>query len=239
MQWVLGHHGRAAWRVFSSSHARVGVPLVQSRGFDHLERKRLQKGYFFELNEMRDSGGKVVASSQGLVPVQRARPFPSGVSATHVDPTLATRDLRDLVSSAPATVVGVYFRENAVAHLRSWTEPLSSKGARTMEVCCVESLLFRAGPLRSLVLRGLRANAKKRLQGKNLGTVESVACFGNLRDFQRDVGIENRLAAYCFLVDSSGNVRWRGSGEASDAEVRSLWGAAQALESEEAGARRR
>ena len=43
----------------------------------------------------------------------------------------------------------------------------------------------------------------------------------------------------CFLVDSSGNVRWRGSGEASDAEVRSLWGAAQALESEEAGARRR
>ena len=82
-------------------------------------------------------------------------------------PTLATRDLRDLVSSAPATVVGVYFRENAVAHLRSWTEPLSSKGARTMEVCCVESLLFRAGPLRSLVLRGLRANAEKRLQGKN------------------------------------------------------------------------
>ena len=122
----------------------------------------------------------------------------------------------------------------------SWETIFSIWGLGS-QVCGRTSRVSNLGFFRSNTrgLRGLRANAEKRLQGKNLGTVESVACFGNLRDFQRDLGIENRLAAYCFLVDSSGNVRWRGSGEASDAEVRSLWGAAQALESEEAGARRR
>ena len=160
----------------------------------------------------------------------RARPFPSGVSATHVDPP-SPRDLRDLVSSAPATVVGVYFRENAVAHLRSWTEPLSSKGTRTMEVCCVESLLFRAGPLRSLVLRGLRTQREEEASGKEpwdcgecglLWQPKGLSARPRDREQARGVLLLGGLLGQCEVAGIGGGLR---------AGVRSLWGAAQALES--------
>ncbi|QDZ20232.1 hypothetical protein A3770_03p27500 [Chloropicon primus] len=236
--------------------ARMGRALrlsrVPERHFDHLEKKRLQKGYFFELNEMRDTGGKVFPCSPHLLSHRTSKDFPRNVSAHPINfstghPGLAVPthpkgpvDVAGLLTDesgagSSGTVVGVYFRENAKGHLRTWTEGFlaSSRASQAkvgvLELCCVESLLFRAGPLKSVILGGLAKEMAKREQGSAVGGIKLMAAFGNLREFQRLLDISNRLTAYCFLVDKGGKVRWRGSGEATPEELGKLRQASEDL----------
>ncbi len=206
-------------------------------GFDHFEKKRLQKGYFFELNEIRDTQGKIFPCTEGVIRAAAAEAFPE---VTAHDADNAGVDLaRDVLRRAGSgAVVGLYFRENAKAQLRSWTEGFAGQGqlqrgggsgicngqgVQVVELCAVDSFLFRAGPLKRLLLQGLR--------GAPDG-VRSFAAFGKLRDFQHALGISNRLTAYCFLVDGKGRVRWRGSGTATEEELGKLRSAAATLAKE-------
>ena len=204
--------------------------LTLTRGFDHLERKRLQKGYFFELNEMRDTGGKVFPCSTSLISPEEAADFPRNTQAHQINATASSPsskglvDIADVFTGRGASVVGLYFRENAKQNVLSWTEGYdnSTKGearAQVVELCCVESLLFRAGPLKSLIQRGLAQDMAKREKERGV-EILCLAAFGNLREFQRLLDISNRLTSYCFLVDSAGRVRWRGSGAATSASAR-------------------
>jgi len=209
-------------------------------GLDTLEQKRLQKGYFFELNEIRDTGGKVFPCSTRLLSSEEALDFPL-VKVEHargpLDNLLAPERalqnhggtnlelVRDVLrnGSNRSTLVGIYFRENAKVNLRSWTEGYCAKYGtddangrklQVVELCCVESLLFRMGPLKKMLMKGLGENAVE--------ATNYFAAFGKLRGFQQQLQISNRLTAYCFLIDVQGKVRWKGSGGASEDELEKL-----------------
>mmetsp|Transcript_356 Transcript_356/g.819 ORF Transcript_356/g.819 Transcript_356/m.819 type:complete len:150 (+) Transcript_356:121-570(+) len=113
-------------------------------------------------------------------------------------------------------LVGVYFRDGAKEMVKSWTEGyLGAHGQcsdlKVLEVSCVESLVFRWAPLQKVLVQGLVKNAKQ--------DVEYLASFGNASGMMRRLDVSNRMTAYCFLVDCRGNVRWRGSGKATDKEL--------------------
>lgn len=194
------------------------------------ERKQLAKGYFFEVDEVRDTGGKLFECTRGLIPSKRAVDFPQLVATRpenkgEVKLLDALRET-DTTQNNKNTLMGVYFRENAKSQLKSWTEGYLEKHGldadlQVVELSCVDSFLFRAGPLKSMLLRGLHTQAKDQIQ--------YFAAFGTLPEFRQRLDIQNRLSAFCFLLDGEQRVRWRGCGEASGEELEKLRQAVMAL----------
>ena len=211
------------------------------------ERKALAKGYFFAVDEVRDTGGKLFECSRGLIPTKIAVDFPQLAVTRPADKTEVrlldalrgtntdtnTKTNTGIIRPTPKnTLMGIYFRENAKSQLKSWTEGYTEKhgfdpaGLRVVELSCVDSLLFRVGPLRNVILRGLESQARARGEGN---PIQYFAAFGSLPEFRQRLDIHNRLSAFCFLLDGEQRVRWKGCGEASGEELDELNKAVLAL----------
>ncbi|KAL6784337.1 hypothetical protein ACKKBG_A05760 [Auxenochlorella protothecoides x Auxenochlorella symbiontica] len=221
-------------------HAIFGSPacLGQHRSFKLFEifrkegreervkelQEDLQQGYFDDFREFRDQHGKVFESR--LIPVASAQPFPTLTASLPDESTI-----RFPVSQGAAnvTLVAIAFRAGAQDLIEAWSVPFSeafqsAPNVQLVELALIESVVMRAWPFRSLLLRNGTAS-----QERYHMPVQYLFHFGDAKPLCHALGLTNRLTGYVFLVDGAGRVRWRGSGPPTPDELAGFLAAAEQL----------
>ena len=125
------------------------------------------------------------------------------------------------------TLVGVSFRAIGAAQSREWLEPfgrrvyLTYRGmAHTATAHCslIEQPVFRFTWLRNWLLRDLR----KAATDISLNTWNCLK-IGDVAPIRQELGLDNRLVGYVYLLDQEGRVRFRGSGSPTEDELQLLF----------------
>lgn len=217
---------------------RAALPLTRSLAWYHLmdpekaaQRRAklsedLKKGQWGDVVELRENGGKTEPTYQRLTPAESAPVFcPPGFDLVDAngEPTA--------IPTAPVNVVGVVFVEGAKIALRTWTAHIAAAPlppATHTLLSVVDSRLFSLPGLKNLIFRaGRSAPATDGYPIYHFGELwpfilreSSRLSLGSAEPLRSAQRLPNRLAAYVFLLDSAGRVRWRGSGVASDEERR-------------------
>uniref|UniRef100_A0A7N0RCX7 AT1G08220-like protein n=1 Tax=Kalanchoe fedtschenkoi TaxID=63787 RepID=A0A7N0RCX7_KALFE len=200
------------------------------------ERARLKdemnRGYFADINELKEHGGKIAAASKVLIPAAVAVKFPV-LEANYPDgtsvklPVGSETNGADAYSAAvpKASLICLSFRASSQAMVDSWTLPFldavaDSEQLRAYEVSFIESWFLSLKPMKSLLLRRMKKSNPEGREGPL--TRQFVYSFGDQYYFRKELKILNLLTGYAFLVDKFGRIRWQGFGFASPEEVSSL-----------------
>ena len=125
------------------------------------------------------------------------------------------------------TLGGVSFRAIGAAQSREWVGPfgrrvyLTYRGmAHTATAHCslIEQPVFRFTWLRNWLLRDLR----KAATDISLNTWNCLK-IGDVAPIRQELGLDNRLVGYVYLLDQEGRVRFRGSGSPTEDELQLLF----------------
>ncbi len=199
----------------------------------HVSAADLQRGYWDDMAELRRDGGKLAPAPAALTPAHEAMPFP-GVPLLDAAGAAAALPPR----GARATLLGVLAVAGAQRALDTWLVPFAAalaaeRAARhaapgstllqaappaggprlaLAQLALVESAVMGLPGLRALILRGGSGGGAR-------AHTHPVFHFGDAKQLRRQLGAPNRMAAYVFLLDAAGRVRWRGSGAATGEEV--------------------
>jgi ATPase complex subunit ATP10 len=205
----------------------------------------LAHGYFWMLKDLKNTNQKPTLSNENLIPARDAQLFPTlkdlntlDDSNTEVDLPLFFQEKAHQQSRSSGagkiTLVAIAFRDNGFKLMPTWTVPFeeafqqknnddslasnssSSSRAQTFHVSITEGLFVY--PLRGMVRRLMKNNTPISQQSKTLtyfGTKEVM-------EFRDVLRMHNIMTSYVFLLDDFGRVRFAGSGEASDVEVKRL-----------------
>ncbi|PRW59488.1 Mitochondria isoform 1 [Chlorella sorokiniana] len=201
----------------------------------------MQRGYFDDFRDFRDSKGKVFLAPEKLAPAAHApafprlevvlsdgRPavFPPAAASSSSDPSSSSSSSSSSAAAAEpppaASLVCVAFREGAQPMLEAWAGPFAQQfqgrsGVALYELAIVEGVVMRMWPFKQLLLRGNAASA-----GKYALPVRHLHHFGDMQGLREALHLTNLLTGYVFLVDAQGRLRWRGSGNPSDSEMATL-----------------
>ncbi len=186
----------------------------------------LRRGYFDDLRDLKEDGGKKTAAPSALTPVHDAMPFPR---LPLLDAAGAATAL-----SAPG-FVSLLFRAGAARAASTWHPAVAAcvgahAGALSFtQLSLVESWVFSLPGLKQLILRAGRAPP---LPG---GLGRHAFLFGDAEPLRRQLGLQNRLTAHVLLLDAAGRVRWKASGEATQEELQAAARLAAALLEEKDG----
>ncbi|XP_038900439.1 uncharacterized protein LOC120087664 isoform X1 [Benincasa hispida] len=209
------------------------------------ERARLademNRGYFADISELKQHGGKIAAANKILIPAMAAVKFPE-FEVSYSDgktlklPIKIDTDVVEDNSSASAlpmaTLLCLSFRANSQAMIDSWSAPFlnafsSSKNVQLYEVSFIDSWFLCRNPIKKLLLRLMRKPSGN-AQNDSLQR-QIVYSFGDHYYFRKELKILNLLTGYIFLLDKYGRIRWQGFGLATQEEVSSLLSCASLL----------
>ncbi|XP_010475612.1 PREDICTED: mitochondrial ATPase complex subunit ATP10-like isoform X1 [Camelina sativa] len=199
------------------------------------ERARLNdemnRGYFADMKEFKDHGGKIAAADKTLIPAVSAMKFPAlavtfsnGESLTlPVTPNSNEVNTEDL-AVPKVSLVCLSFRASSQEMISSWSKPfLESFGNREdlqlFEVSFIDKWLLGFPPIKKLLLRVLQ---KPNNSEKNVLKRQAVYAFGDHYHFRKQIKVLNLLTGYIILLDKSGRIRWQGFGTATPEEVSQL-----------------
>lgn len=116
----------------------------------------MQRGYFDDFRDFRDSKGKVFQAPQRLIPASAAPIFPS------IEPLAADGTPHPFPSVGPdapaASLVCVAFRAGAQEMLEAWAKPFSvahqeSPNVALYELALIESVVMGVWPFRSILMK--------------------------------------------------------------------------------------
>jgi hypothetical protein len=187
----------------------------------------LRRGYFDDMRDLKQDGGKQAPAAATLTPAATAMPFPS---LPLLRPDGAPGALPP--PHAAATLVALLARAGAQRALDTWTLPFAARfcaggssggddaaDARDADVALVqlalvESTVMALPGLRSVILRGSGSDASA-----THAATQRLYHFGDGAALRKQLTAPNKMAAYVFLLDAAGRVRWRGSGLARQEEV--------------------
>lgn len=188
----------------------------------------LSRGYFADISEIRQNGGKIAVADKIVIPSSSAVKFPD-LEVSFSDSRClklpialnlgqSSTDTSD-VTIPYASLLCLSFRASSQAMTESWIVPFlnafnSSGGIQVYEVSLVDSWLLSTSPFRRLFLKMMKKsdNTQK----------HTVYAFGDHYDFRKKLQILNLLTGYIFLLDRFGRIRWHGFGHATDEEISSL-----------------
>lgn len=199
------------------------------------ERERLtdemNRGYFADISELKQHGGKLAIANKVIVPAATAVKFPQ-VEVTYADgrtfklPTICNEGVvgSDKLAIPNASLVCLTFRANSQAMVNSWSTPFreafsGSKNVQLYEVSFVDSWILCKNPIKSLLLRAMKKSKDETNDGLQRQVVYS---FGDHYYFRKELKILNLLTGYIFLLDKFGRIRWQGFGAATEDELASL-----------------
>ena len=185
----------------------------------------MQRGYFDDFREFRDSQGKVFQSPQHLISPSVApifptiHPFAADGSPHQFPPSFAAED------SAPplaVSLVCVAYRAGAQEMLEAWAAPFSrlyrnTPRAALFEIALVESVVMGLWPFRNMLMKNGASS-----QGKYSMPATYLYQFKDAEGIGKTLHMTNRLTGYIFLLDGQGRVRWRGSGNPDSKELKLL-----------------
>lgn len=113
---------------------------------------------------------------------------------------------------------------------RLWAAPVSRAcGASRVQI-------MRWAPLRGLLVQHDTRLARISRAALGCEQHQLVSYFGDLRVLTEGLDMSNRLTAYVFVIDHAGKIRWRSSGEMTEADAAGLTGALAACCGDAAGA---
>ncbi|KAL4458895.1 hypothetical protein ABPG75_013760 [Micractinium tetrahymenae] len=205
-------------------------------------KEEMQRGYFDDFRDFRDSKGKVFAAPQRLAPASHAPAFPrmqvllsNGSPSTFPPAATAAAAAAGSGGSegsssggggelqpAAASLVCLAFRAGAQPMLEAWAGGFSSRfqgrrGVALYELAIVEGVVMSMWPFKQLLLRNSsKAAAKYALPCRVL------THFGAMDGIRAGLHLTNLLTGYVFLVDAQGRLRWRASGSPSEQELQTL-----------------
>ncbi|XP_004487551.1 uncharacterized protein [Cicer arietinum] len=201
------------------------------------ERARLNdemnRGYFADMAEFKQHGGKVAAANKVIIPAMAAVKFPD-IEVSFSDGKTMKLPIRvsdnpvdsDKSSVPKASLVCLSFRAISQEMINSWSVPFAkafsnSNNVQLYQVSFIDSWLLCRSPIKRLLLRAMKKpnlneESKDALQGK------MVYSFGDHYYFRKELKILNLLTGYIFLLDNFGRVRWQGFGVATEDELSSL-----------------
>ncbi|KAE8733078.1 vacuolar protein sorting-associated protein 41-like protein [Hibiscus syriacus] len=190
----------------------------------------LNRGYFDDLSELKQHGGKIAKASKILIPAIVANKFPA-VDVIYSDgrksklPITFDGNGSDASKLAvpKACLVCLSFRANSQAMVDSWSKPFyeafsESKNVQLYEVSFIDSWLLCLNPIKQLLLRFMRKSSN----GEDTLQRHVVYSFGDHYYFRKEFKILNLLTGYIFLLDKFGRIRWQGFGLAKQEELSSL-----------------
>eukprot|EP00249_Psilotum_nudum_P016549 c25879_g1_i1 orf=582-1295(-) len=161
----------------------------------------LNRGYFDDLKEFKEHGGKIAIASKVLVPAMAASKFPSLVvqfTNGHKLTLPFGAELSEKDGSfkdAYVTLVCMTFRANAQKMIESWSEPFLdafkfASEVRLCQVSYIDSSLLSFRPIRWLLLQAMHSP-----QVTNEGELmkQVVYAFGDSYDFRKALQITNLL----------------------------------------------
>ncbi|CAM8975657.1 unnamed protein product [Rhodiola kirilowii] len=200
------------------------------------ERARLKdemnRGYFADINELKEHGGKIATAGKVLIPAAVAVKFPV-LEANYPDgtsvrlPVGSEANVADAhnASAAKASLICFSFRANSQPMVASWSLPFldafgKSEDLQIYEVSFIESWLLSLKPVKSLLLRTMKKSNPDASKGPL--TRQLVYSFGDQYYLRKELKILNLLTGYAFLLDKFGRIRWQGFGFATPDEVSSL-----------------
>ncbi|KAA8544166.1 hypothetical protein F0562_022198 [Nyssa sinensis] len=200
------------------------------------ERARLSdemnRGYFADISELKQHGGKIAMANKILIPAMAATKFPS-FEVNYSDGTCLKlpvtsngNDVDASKSDVPtASLLCLSFRASSQAMIDSWSLPFldafsNSQRVHLYEVSLIDSWLLSRNPIKRLLLRMIwKSNADGR---KDVLQRQIVYSFGDHYYFRKELNILNLLTGYIFLLDKFGRVRWQGFGSATQEELSAL-----------------
>ncbi|KAL4423175.1 hypothetical protein ABPG77_000308 [Micractinium sp. CCAP 211/92] len=192
-------------------------------------KEEMQRGYFDDFRDFRDSKGKVFAAPQRLVAASNAPTFPrmevllpTGSPATFPPAVSASSGSSGELQPAAASLVCLAFRAGAQSMLEAWAGSFSSQfqgrnGVALYELAIVEGVVMGWWPFKQLLLRNGAKSA-----GKYALPCRVLTHFGATDRVRAALHLTNLLTGYVFLLDARGRLRWRASGSPSEQELQTL-----------------
>uniref|UniRef100_A0A1J3I8V0 Mitochondrial ATPase complex subunit ATP10 n=1 Tax=Noccaea caerulescens TaxID=107243 RepID=A0A1J3I8V0_NOCCA len=199
------------------------------------ERARLNdemnRGYFADMKEFKEHGGKIAAASKTIIPAVSAMKFPelavtfSNGKFTKLPITSNSIEVNTQSVAVPkVSLVCLSFRASSQEMIGSWSKPfLESFGDRKdlqlFEVSFIDKWLLCLAPVKKLLLRVLQ----KPNNSENSVLQRQIAySFGDHYHFRKQMKVLNLLTGYIVLLDKFGRIRWQGFGTATPEEVSQL-----------------
>ena len=220
----LKTRGRVALQArHASSTRRIALLLRRAQAplarYGRQSSTRRELSFAEELMQHRKTQGKTIVARRE----DGAVAFPT-FDAVDVDGTAVAFPA---LLKRRVTLVGVSFRAIGAAQSREWLEPfgrrvyLTYRGmAHTATAHCslIEQPVFRFTWLRNWLLRDLR----KAATDISLNTWNCLK-IGDVAPIRQQLGLDNRLVGYVYLLDQEGRVRFRGSGSPTEDELQLLF----------------
>ncbi|XP_073286606.1 mitochondrial ATPase complex subunit ATP10-like isoform X2 [Primulina huaijiensis] len=219
-----------------SIHFWLFGPQIGSKEAIEKERARLKdemnRGYFADMAEMKQHGGKIAMANKIIIPASAAAKFPmldvnySDGSSLKLPITSAGNDANTpKLNVAKVTLLCLSFRASSQPMIDSWSLPFldtfgHSGDVQLYEISFIDSWLLTRNPIKKLLLKIMR---KPKPGGtKDFLQRRIVYSFGDHYYFRKELRILNLLTGYIFLIDKMGRIRWQGFGSAKQEELISL-----------------
>ncbi|XP_073286607.1 uncharacterized protein [Primulina huaijiensis] len=195
-----------------SSCRSLDIYQIGSKEAIEKERARLKdemnRGYFADMAEMKQHGGKIAMANKIIIPASAAAKFPmldvnySDGSSLKLPITSAGNDANTpKLNVAKVTLLCLSFRASS-------------------QISFIDSWLLTRNPIKKLLLKIMR---KPKPGGtKDFLQRRIVYSFGDHYYFRKELRILNLLTGYIFLIDKMGRIRWQGFGSAKQEELISL-----------------
>nr|XP_043610097.1 uncharacterized protein LOC122581845 isoform X2 [Erigeron canadensis] len=202
----------------------------------------MNRGYFADMAELKQHGGKIATANKVLIPAMAAVKFPqlqvssSNGNSFKLPITTFGTDAGSLKADAPkVTLMCLSFRAASQGMNDSWSAPFvetfsNSDKVQLYEVSFIESWLLSLAPMKKLLLLMLK---KSKPQENGVLQKQIAYAFGDHYYFRKELKILNLLTGYMFLLDKFGRIRWQGFGLATPNELSSLLSCTSLLLEEE------
>ncbi|KAL0369588.1 UNVERIFIED_CONTAM: hypothetical protein Sangu_0276900 [Sesamum angustifolium] len=193
----------------------------------------MNRGYFADMSEMKQHGGKIGLANKIVIPAIAAVKFPTvevnysdgsslklPINSDKNDPNLSKSDV-----PRAASLLCLSFRASSQPMVDSWSLPFlktfsHSADVRLYEVSFIDSWLLTRSPIKKLLLKIMRK--QKPDEKQDVLQRQIVYSFGDHYYFRKELRILNLLTGYIFLLDRLGRIRWQGFGLATPDELSSL-----------------
>ncbi|KZV47186.1 hypothetical protein F511_05237 [Dorcoceras hygrometricum] len=229
---VLRFQNPSQW----SSCRFLDIYQIGSKEAIEKERARLKdemnRGYFADMAEMKQHGGKIAMANKIVIPASAAAKFPvlevnySNGSSLKLPLTSNGNDENTPKLNVPkATLLCLSFRASSQPMVDSWSSPFldtfgHSGDVQLYEISFIDSWLLSRNPIKKLLLKVMRKPKPGGTEG--LLQRQIVYSFGDHYYFRKELRILNLLTGYIFLLDKMGRIRWQGFGSAKQEELLSL-----------------
>ena len=184
-----------------------------------LLKKELRRGVGFvgDIRELRDNNGKLFHANDSPLDVSESITFPSVGEVQPLDERLPKRSFSSILRLT-TNLVMISFNSFGRTQVQEWGGVFKhdNPGIKMVEISASDNWGAR------LIEGWLRNTLKSTIDNSLHSTFFPIFGKDEIANLCEGLGIQNTLVPYVYLVDSSGRVRWQGTGKPNSQELDAL-----------------